>query len=216
VSQFSTESDIVAAYTSRNPTRLNSREIVAEIANEFGATAPKIRSVLVKSGVYIALPKKKSSIEEKDYDGIIHEFHHHIEINGISDDYFGPDDLMSKISNDFGYGKWTVSEFYREFKDLELPHSSEQFLIAVKERSIRREQDWNQRISDQIEIDRSARGLPPLSSTSRKGPDFWGWVFIIGISLAVATCIQISDPDSGKSENQKTAEKLCEVMGGCE
>jgi hypothetical protein len=151
------ESVIVTIYEAGNPNRQNSRELVAEIAAKHGLTVGKVRSVLVKAGVYISLPKDKSKIDQRDLDELLSAFHKHAAENGINDDYFGPDDLMTGLSERVGYGKWALGELYREWNELDRPRNARQLQKYRDAKQKNAQRAWDANIEKAVSRSRSLR-----------------------------------------------------------
>ena len=198
--------EIIASYTTKNPTRENSRDLVREIAVTQGRSETKVRNLLMKAGVYVSLPRDKSKISPGDIESMISYF---LSIESI-DPQISKSDIVTKTVSNFGYSVGATSDFLGEWKRLGRPINSRQLDLARRrrdeERSIRYAEQINQSMSE---------SRPNDHTEPRKGPDALGWIFLIVLSLLVATCVLNYDPDAGKSSNQRTAEKLCDIVGGC-
>lgn len=92
---------LVAEYLEAKPTRQTSRVVVKSISAKHGLTDAKVRGVLVRRGVYLSMPKDKSTIEVQDRRAIVQFF----DRPGLTCE------AIKQAADEFGYNQDAILNF---------------------------------------------------------------------------------------------------------
>ena len=199
---------IVSLYRAGSPTIVNSRELVSQIAREHHVAEAQVRRILQHAGVYIPKASNPRSVQPEHETAILNEFRKFVGTSDDHDIYQKRQSFLHVISQSTGYGKWALDDLDDRTR-----------LIPVSAHHQATRDYFDQRASEEqalkYEEEKTQEIVSKTSSNSRSGPDGCGWIFIIGISLLLVTCISNYNPDEGKSVLQKNSEALCASMGGC-
>lgn len=184
--------EIIASYQSGKPTRSNSRELVKAIARKEGLSDAKVRSVLTNAGVYVALPKDKSKIEASDFDDIFKSFAGSPQAANNRDER---EKLATSVSENFGYGKWAVDDFYREWRLQGSPADANQYAASKKRSAEKAQREFNEEVNRiaaprlaEIDKEHQHRMMLLKASLPKDGPGIFNPWIATFILLAFVFC----------------------------
>lgn len=204
---------IVSSYQAENPTPLTSQVILRQVAKRLNLGQDSVRNVLVRAGVYVNVPKGKSHISKEDGATILSALKAFEPPEDYDEFFEARLALYERLAYQYGYTWYAICKFSESHAAIQ-KHPRQLELEAEAEK---RHLEWKAEYEAKRaqETKHIASQFSGLRSGPRRtgGPDALGWVFIIVVSLLVATCVSSIDPDAGKSDVQKTCEKSLAPLG---
>lgn len=204
--------------TQRVAVRLGySKAIIEAIAAEEGITTAKVRHILAVGGPgYVRWTKADVVNTPAEGQKVREAFVEFADtprdaqflrtratfVSKVSDEQYLTVKAITKYAKANGFWPWagTEQEDYQREVD------------SVADAK-RRQDGVNARSQREIKLPSDVENNDDTGIRFRRGPDKLGWMFIILISLLLATCV--SNMNDGKSELQRNTDLLCRAVGGC-